>query len=76
MIMFQMADVLSFSNFYYKTVFLIVHIFIKRGELPDKSIVPLAGIASLCFLYFQRQVATFKCYVFDFKVVRVPLHPN
>lgn len=38
--------------------------------------VPLEGIASLYLLYFQRQVATSKCYVFDFAVVRVSLHPN
>ena len=36
----------------------------------------LEGIASLYLLYFQRQVATSKCYVFDFAAVRVSLHPN
>ena len=59
------------------SVFPIVHIFTKiEGNSWMNPFVPLEGIASLYLLYFQRQVATSKCYVFDFAVVRVPLHPN
>ena len=59
------------------SVFPIVHIFTKiEGNFWMNPFVPLEGIASLYLLYFQRQVATSKCYVFDFAVVRVPLHPN
>ena len=59
------------------SVFPIVHIFTKiEGNSWMNPFVPLEGIASLYLLYFQRQVATSKCYVFDFAVVRVSLHPN
>ena len=59
------------------SVFPIVHIFTKiEWNSWMNPFVPLEGIASLYLLYFQRQVATSKCYVFDFAVVRVSLHPN
>lgn len=73
---FRVQDVFCFSIFIVK-LSLIVHIFTKiKGNSWMNPFVPLAGVASLCFLYFQRQVVTSKCYVFDSVVVRGPLHPN
>ena len=70
-----MQDVSVFFKLYCRGI--QVHIFTKiEGNSWMNPFVPLEGIASLCLLYFQRQVVTSKCYVFDFAVVRVPLHPN